>query len=84
MAWLIGCRHGMARRLSPWRGSQVGGLEVVGIAWHGGCRRRLLAWHDVVGWREGCISEVAGSYVVGWREGCISEVAGSYVVCWLA
>ena len=64
MAWLIGCRHGMARRLSPWRGSQVGGSEVVGIAWHGGCRRRLLAWHG--GCRHGMAYAVAMAWLTGY------------------
>ena len=52
-----------------------------------GARAASRRWLDrmlFVGWHEGWILEVAGSYVVGLREGYISEVAGLYVVCWLA
>ena len=61
MAWLGGCRPGVARRLSAWHGSWAvamawHGMEVVGIAWLGGCRHRsvvvgmawrLSPWHGL-------------------------------------
>ena len=61
----------MAQRLSPWRGSQVGGFEVVGIAWHGGCCHGMayavaMACH--IGCRHGVahrLSALHGLEVVG-------------------
>ena len=62
MAWRIGCRRGLARRLLPWRGS-----EVVAIAWHGGFRH-VMAYAVAMAWLTGCRAS-HGSQVVAmaWR-----------------
>ena len=60
--WHIVCRHDMARRLLPWRGS-----DAVGMAW-----RLSTAW--CIGCRHGMANAVAMAWLGGCRHG--SEVVG--------
>ena len=79
MAWLIGCHHVMARRLSPWHSSQV-----VGIAWLGGFRHgsevvgmtwRLSPWHGL------CCRHGMARRLLPWRG---SQVVGNFMALWLS